>query len=86
MFYDSRLSFSLGTNVKRLRKEQELTKTALARMAGLCRPMLDKIEDGESNIRLSDVHQLADALCVEPTDLLFMPRCGDRPNRLELWF
>ena len=64
------LGQNLGLNVARLRNEQELTKDALAQMSGISRPFLDKIESGLSNPRLSDVLQLADALCVNPLDLL----------------
>ena len=59
-----------GENVGRLRKEQELTKKSFALMSGISRPFLDKIEKGRSNVQLSYVKQLADALCVEPYELL----------------
>ena len=70
----------------RLRGEQELSKITLARMSGLSRPTLDKIEVGASDVMLSDVRRLADALCVEPTDLLSALDDAGRSNRLELWF
>ena len=64
------LGHNLGLNVSRLRREQNLTKTALSLMSGISRPFLNKIEDGESNPKLSYVEQIADALCVNPLELL----------------
>ncbi len=39
-------------------------------MSGICRPLLMKIERGESDIRLSYVERLSAALCVSPLELL----------------
>ena len=68
------LRHTLGANVARLRKEQELNKTTFALMAGVSRPYLNAIERGQADIRLSYMQRIADALCVEPTDLLNGPR------------
>ncbi|MBR3182572.1 MAG: helix-turn-helix transcriptional regulator [Eggerthellaceae bacterium] len=86
MIDDPLLSRALGANVKRFRAEQDLTKATLARMAGLCRPMLDRIEGGESNASLSDIQRIADALCIEPTDLLSSSGDKGKSHRLELRF
>ena len=66
------LRHALGENVARLREEQELNKTTFALMAGVSRPYLNAIEKGQADVRLSYVQKIADALCVEPTDLLRM--------------
>lgn len=68
-FASARLSRVLGANVARLRKEQALSKKALALLCGMSRPYLDIIESGESDARLSCVQRLADALCVTPAEL-----------------
>lgn len=60
----------LGANVKRLRVNQHITKKTFAIMVGIGRPFLDQIESGASNPRLDVVHRLADALSVDPLDLL----------------
>ena len=60
----------VGGNVQRLRKEQHLTQTALARMSGITRPTLSRIESGMFDTRLSNVQALAEVLCVEPVELL----------------
>ena len=64
------LGAALGYNVRRLRAEQRLTKQTFAMMVGIGRPLLDKIENGEADPRLSLIIRLADALSVTPEDLL----------------
>lgn len=64
------LGETLGRNVKRLRLEQKLDKKTFSLMVGIGRPLLDKIEKGQSDIRLSYLQRLADALAVAPIDLL----------------
>ena len=67
---NEQLKTALGENVARLREEQELTKKSFAIMSGVSRPYLDSVEKGTSDARLSYVQKFADALCVEPGDLL----------------
>ena len=67
------LQYTLGENVAWLRMEQSLNKKTFARMAGVSRPYLNAIEDGQADIRLSYMQRLADALCVDPIMLL---ACG----------
>lgn len=64
------LSPLVAANVTRLRREQHLNKQTFAYIAGISRPLLDRIEDGTADIRLSYLERLADALCVGPLDLL----------------
>ncbi len=73
MTTDDHLMHALGSNVMRLRTEQDLTKTAFAVMSGVSRPTLNKIEDGFSDARLSCLQRLGDALCVDPILLLQEP-------------
>lgn len=67
---DDRLEKIFGINVSTLRQEQELTKKTFAHMSGISRPFLDAIEHGTTDVRLSYVKRLADALSVEPAYLL----------------
>ncbi|MEE8722748.1 MAG: helix-turn-helix transcriptional regulator [Eggerthellaceae bacterium] len=60
----------MATNVTALRSQQGLSKQMFALMAGISRPMLNRIESGEADTRLSYVQRIADALGVEPTYLL----------------
>ena len=64
------LSAMLGRNVRALRLSRALPKYALAKMAGISRPTLNKIEHGTANARLSTIELLADALSVSPFDLI----------------
>jgi predicted transcriptional regulator len=66
----SELSRALGRNVRDIRSEQRLSITTLTSMSGICRPLLMKIEKGESDVRLSYVERLSAALCVSPLELL----------------
>lgn len=58
-----------GRNVKRLRIEQHINKKSFSQMCGIGRPLLDEIERGESNIRLSYIQRIAEALSVDPSVL-----------------
>lgn len=61
----------LGRNVKTLRKREHITKTKFAAMLGIGRPLLNKIENGTADVRLSCVEDLASALDTTPEFLLF---------------
>lgn len=66
----STLAEILAANVAELRIKQGLSKQMFALMTGISRPMLNRIESGEADTRLSYVQRIADALGVEPTYLL----------------
>lgn len=80
---DEPLAVVLGMNVLQLRTRQRLSKTAFARMSGISRPTLNKIERGASDVRLSCLQRMADALCVDPL-LLLIASDGERDRRLRL--
>lgn len=63
----------LGLNVERLRKHAGLSKVRFCALVGISRPMLDKIERGESNPRLDLLTRLADVLDVPISDLVAPP-------------
>ena len=60
----------LGRNVRRLRKEQDLTQEDLAHLAGLYAPAVGRLERAAVDSRLSTVQKLADALEVTISELL----------------
>lgn len=64
------ISFVFGRNVKRMRTDQGLNKKSFALICGISRPLLDEIERGTSDVRLSYVQKIADALSVKPSRLL----------------
>lgn len=74
-----RLSKVLGDNVKRLRKQAKINKKQFALMVEIGRPFLNKIEDGEANPRIDVVTRMADALEVEPGELL-APYVEEKPK------
>jgi transcriptional regulator with XRE-family HTH domain len=59
-----------GRNVRRLRKEQELTQAELAQRAGINRSYLGGVERGQRRICMENIARLAKALGVNP-DVLF---------------
>ncbi len=84
-------AFVLGYNVERLRKRAHMDIATFAQVAGITRPTVYKVERGESNLKLSYLKKIADALDVSVVDLLTPPhdsidvtfyqdRCFDRAS------
>ncbi len=63
----------LGANVARLRKRTKINKKTFCLMVGIGRPILDRIESGRADPRLSVLESLAEALETTPQDLLTPP-------------
>jgi transcriptional regulator with XRE-family HTH domain len=59
-----------AANVRRLRLSAGLSQEALADRAGLHRTYISSIERGERNVSLANIFALAEALGVDPRDLL----------------
>lgn len=66
-------SYMLGYNVERLRKQARMDIASFAQIAGITRPTVYKVESGESNLKLSYIRKIADALGVTVIDLLTPP-------------
>lgn len=66
--------YVIGFNVERLRKRAGISKVRFCEMLGIGRPTLDKIEDGEHDIRLSLLVKIAEVLEVRAVDLMTMPQ------------
>lgn len=60
----------LGTNVERLRLEAGMDISTFARVAGIALTTIYKVESGVSNLKLSYLKKIADALDVTIVDLL----------------
>lgn len=69
----SERSCILGMNVELLRKGAKISKVRFCSLVGISRPMLDKIERGESNPRLDLLESLARVLGVKVADLITPP-------------
>jgi HTH-type transcriptional regulator, competence development regulator len=63
---------ALGERVRRLREERFLSPSELAEKAGISRNTLYRIESGQFAAYPKTVRKLAEALGVEPTDLVSM--------------
>jgi transcriptional regulator with XRE-family HTH domain len=59
-----------AANVRRLRASAGLSQEALAERAGLHRTYVSSIERGERNLTLENIFRLAEALGVDPRELL----------------
>lgn len=62
---DTRL-IAFGMRVKIFRKERGLSQEALANLASIDRSYMGQIERGEINLTLTKIHQIAEALKIEP--------------------
>jgi transcriptional regulator with XRE-family HTH domain len=60
----------IGDTLKRLRTESALTQEELAASAGLTTAAVARIERNEANPRPSTLRKLAEALEVEPSELV----------------
>lgn len=59
-----------GQRLQNLRKEASLTQEQLAHKAGLERAYVSSAETGRRNTTLTTIYKLADALGVDPGDLI----------------
>lgn len=66
--------YVIGFNVERLRRRAGISKVRFCEMLGIGRPTLDRIEDGEHDIRLGLLVRIAEALEVRAVDLMTMPQ------------
>lgn len=57
-------------NLKRLRGLKGLTQDDLGAIDGVSRSTIGMVETGKTDITLSKIKLIADALCVEPKELL----------------
>ncbi len=63
----------LGANLRRLRKERNLSQGRLGLMMGTQHPRISDIERGRVVIGFDDVAKLCRALEVDPADLIDLP-------------
>jgi len=67
------LRTTFAANVVRLRRAKGLSQEALADEAGVNRSYLARIETGRPYVGLEVIGKLAEALEVDPTELLKLP-------------
>lgn len=61
---------ALAHNVRRIRQRIGISQEALADLAGLHRTYLSSVERGERNVGIVNVFRIAEALKVDPRELL----------------
>lgn len=64
------LHLTIGSNIRRLRKEQSLTLKQMSRRTGLSVSLLSQIERAESSASIASLYKVASALGVRLTDFL----------------
>jgi DNA-binding NtrC family response regulator len=64
------LHLTIGNNIRRLRKERDLTLKQMARRTGLSVSLLSQIERAESSASISSLYKVASALNVPLTNFL----------------
>jgi len=60
----------LGANIRTLRISRKLTQEQLAELCNLHRTYIGAIERGDRNVSLKNIVKIAQALNVEPAELL----------------
>ncbi|MEN5115350.1 helix-turn-helix domain-containing protein [Brevundimonas sp. NPDC055812] len=65
-----RMAQVLGENVRRIRREREMTLETLAHEVGLAYSYLGQLERGQRNPTLGVIERIAEVLKVDPLDLL----------------
>jgi transcriptional regulator with XRE-family HTH domain len=73
------ITILFGTNIKKFRKERELSQERLAELSGLHRTYIGSVERGERNITLKNAYLIAQALDVKLTECL-QEKENDRPK------
>lgn len=69
-----------GRNVQRLRGNAGMSQAALAERMGIDRSHISLMEGGEQNVTLLTLWQVAEALEVEPAELLFQAKAASAPE------
>jgi transcriptional regulator with XRE-family HTH domain len=73
---DHRILTVFGNNLKRHRKAKKLSLRQFAALADIDHAMIDRYERGITNPSLTTIAKLAEALEVEPADLLLDKKKG----------
>jgi transcriptional regulator with XRE-family HTH domain len=63
-------SIKLGNNIKRIRKEKQMTQGDICRKTGFDRAYISNVEAGKNNPTLATIEKIAKALEVSSDELL----------------
>ena len=61
---------AFGIVISRLRVQRDLTQEHMSKLAGIARSHLVALESGEKVARLDTVWRIAEALSIQPSDLI----------------
>ena len=75
----------VGENVRRLRQQAGLSQAALAEASGISRRMIVQVEKGDTNISLSSLDRLAEALDASFVDVVSDPAAHTRRINAVAW-
>lgn len=67
---DHRILNAFGNNLKRHRKDKDLSIREFAALADLNPTVIDRYERGQTNPSILAVYRIAEALGIRPSDLL----------------
>lgn len=70
MTVEGDLQRTVGSNVRRIRSERQMSQEALAEVLGLHRTYVGAVERGERNLSLRSLERLGAGLGVDAVDLL----------------
>ncbi|MBY3201337.1 helix-turn-helix transcriptional regulator [Rhizobium laguerreae] len=74
----------IGNLIRRRRKQLDMRQADLAPKVGMSRASLANIETGRQNLLVHQIYALAQALKMEPKDLLPAPEFAADPSELPL--
>jgi len=66
----AKINIEVGSKIRKIRVERNLTQEKLAQLTGLHRAYIGQIERGEKNIGLVNLEKIANALNITISDLL----------------
>lgn len=75
----------VASNLRRLRQVAELSQDALAQASGISRRMIVNLEGGDTNISLSSLDRLAEALGVDFVSMVADPDVESRRIEAVVW-
>ncbi|MGH7836791.1 MAG: helix-turn-helix domain-containing protein [Candidatus Binataceae bacterium] len=67
---EDQIKLRFGDRIRQLRKKQSMSQEALALLCNLDRSYIGGVERGERNVSLVNIHRIAAALKLPPSELL----------------
>lgn len=71
------LSAEIGRRIRSYRKRAGISGVSLAASAGISQPFLSQLESGQTSVAIATLYRIAQALGIQPSDLLPAPATSD---------